>query len=325
VTAPTQAPAPRIADLDAPQLLRLLTARGLWLNLGATQLRLQSDSAPLASQLHAVYGHFPLQSADDWADLHLVIHRPNGLRRWLRPQVRLRCDSQYPFEPFPADSPLPMMEWGSNWLIGHRLNHLLLLHSGVVERDGLALVMPAVPGTGKSTLTAALSLSGWRLLSDEFGAFDPNAQAFRAMLKPVALKNQSIEVIRGFAAHAVFGPEFPKTRKGTVAHLGAQRDAVDRRQELAIPGAVILPRWQAGSKTELRPISASTLFSSLAFNAFNYQLLGEVGFRSVMHMTRCCLGWELTYSDLHEAIAALDELWPQVRNHHAAQQAKAAP
>ena len=133
--------------------------------------------------------------------------------------------------------------------------------------------MPALPGSGKSTLTAALSLNGWRLLSDEFGAFDPALGAFRALLKPIALKNASIGVIRTFARHARLGPEFPKTRKGTVAHLGADALSVARRHEPAAPGAVILPRWSAGSPTRLEPLSSDQLFSALAFNAFNYNTL----------------------------------------------------
>jgi hypothetical protein len=79
---------------------------------------------------------------------------------------------------------------------------------------------------------------------------------------------------------------------------------------------VVLPHWKAGSATSLTPLTQSTLFSSLAFNAFNYQLLGAAGFRAVMHLTRRCLGWQLTYSDLGDAISALNRLWPQVVAHH---------
>jgi hypothetical protein len=44
----------------------------------------------------------------------------------------------------------------------------------------------------------------------------------------VALKNESIGVIRAFAPQALLGPDFPKTRKGTVAHLAASAMAVAR-------------------------------------------------------------------------------------------------
>jgi HprK-related kinase A len=279
-------------------------------------MHVRSDSAALAAQLRAVYAAFAFNTLGSWADLHVQVLRPRNVRRWIAPHVLFRCDGRRPFEPFPADSPLPLLEWGGNWLIGQRLNDLLLLHAGVVERNGLALLMPALPGSGKSTLTAALSLSGWRLLSDEFGAFDPALGAFRAMLKPIALKNASIGIIKAFAGHARLGPEFPKTRKGTVAHLGADALAVARRREPAAPGAVILPKWSAGSPTKLEALSSDRLFSALAFNAFNYTTLGAVGFDAVIHLVRRCPAWTLIYSDLADALAAIDAVWPQVLARH---------
>ncbi len=318
MTLPTSAHPASLAQTALTELRDALGAKGVWLDLGTCTVRLRGGLASLAYQLQLAYGHFPFVAEAPWADIHVDIGRPRGLRRWIQPQVVFRCDGRLQFEPFPADSALPMFEWGTNWLIGHRLNDHLLLHAGVLERDGLALILPAVPGSGKSTLSAALSLRGWRLLSDEFGAFDPGSGAFRAMLKPVALKNQSIEVIRKFAPHARFGQEFTKTRKGTVVHLAAQEEAVARRNELAQPAAVVMPTWVAGSATQLRPLSPEVLFSSLAFNAFNYQTLGALGFHSALHLTRRCLGWELIYSDLDDALAALNVMWPTVREHHAA-------
>jgi HprK-related kinase A len=201
------------------------------------------------------------------------------------------------------------MEWGTNWLIGQRLNHLLLLHSGSLERDGLGLLLPATPGSGKSTLTAALAHRGWRLLSDEFGVCDPATGLLRAMLKPIALKNESIEVIRRFAPEAVIGPLFPKTRKGTVAHVAATADAVARRSDAARPALVVLPQWREGSATRLEPVGEEELFRALAFNAFNYEVLGATGFRAVLRLVRQCHGFRLQYSDLADALPALEALW----------------
>jgi len=270
------------------------------------------SSTALAAQIQSVYRHFPFQCAGEWADIHACVDDVGGWRRLIRPQVVFSADARVVFAPFPGDSPLPLLEWGCNWLIGHRLNHLLLFHAGALERDGLTLLLPATPGSGKSTLSAALSLRGWRLLSDEFGAFDPEAGCFRALLKPVALKNESIDVIRQFDPKATIGPAFPKTRKGTVAHLAAQKDAVQRRTETARPGAIILPRWEAGSATRWEPIPPHTAFSALAFNAFNYQLLGGIGFDAVLNIVRQCLAWQLIYSDLDDAIRTIEQAWPTV-------------
>lgn len=303
---------PCLGDVASVRIARGLAGPGLWLDVGAATVRVRSRSPHLPTQLQSVYRHFPLVEAAEWADAHVSLDPVGGWRRWFRPQVTFVADSRRPFAPFPANHPLPMLEWGANMLLGQRCNHLLLLHAGVVERDGLALVLPAVPGSGKSTLSAALSLSGWRLLSDEFGAFDPEAFAFRAMLKPVALKNRSIEVIRNFSAAAELGPVFPKTRKGDVAHLAASRHAVERRHQTATPGAVVLPCWVEGSATRFTRLQEPAMFRSLAFNAFNYQTLGAAGFEAALALTRRCLGWELVYSRLDEALAALDAIWPQV-------------
>lgn len=303
----------RVGEVEPAAILARLRSDRLWLDLGATSVRLASDSAALAHQIQQVYAQFPLLDDEPWADHHVRIVRGRGWRRVLRPQLEFEADLQRPFAPFPADTALPLFEWGSNWLIGKRLAHLLLLHAGVLERDGLALVLPAVPGSGKSTLTAALSLRGWRLLSDEFGAFCPTRRRFIAMLKPVALKNESIELIRRFAPHAVLGPLFPKTRKGTVAHLGASRDAVQRRHEWVRAGAIVLPHWVAEAPLTLTPQPPHLVFGALAFNAFNYQDNGERGFDAAAHLARACPGWQLTYSRLDEAVERLEHLWPQVR------------
>ena len=313
MTAATSTSHPKLSASPHATVTEALATGGLWLDVGAAVVRVRSGSAALSRDLQRVYGEFPLTVDGAFADIHVDIRTASGLRRWFGPQVELHCDGQHPFEPFSAHQALPLLEWGCNWMIGQRMNHLLLLHAGVVERNGLAMVLPATPGSGKSTLTAALAQRGWRLLSDEFGAFDPETMQFRAMLKPVALKNQSIDVLRSFAPEAVMGPSFPGTRKGTVAHLAPSADAVQRRHEGADAGAIVLPRWQAGCATRFERLEPQDAFPALAFNAFNYTQMGASGFRAAVHVVTHSLAWRLTYSDLDEAIAALDEAWPQVR------------
>jgi HprK-related kinase A len=303
-------PALRLGDAPLRAVVAAMEDDGLVLDLGAASLRLRSDVPALARALQAVAPEQAFPAEPGWVDFHVGVQQAPGLRRLLRPQVRFVCDAGQPFDPFPASHALPILEWGSNWLIGQHLHHLLLLHAGAVERDGCALLMPATPGSGKSTLTAALALRGWRLLSDEFGAWDPAQAAFVPMLKPVALKNASIDVIRSFDAAARLGPSYPGTRKGTVAHLAPPGDAFARRREPAAPGAFVFPHWLAGSATTFEPMEPDEVFGALAFNAFNYKLLGDVGFEAVVTLVRRCPAWRLQYSDLDDAVATLARHWP---------------
>jgi len=301
-----------IGSAGADRVAQLMASGGLFVDYGLASLRLHARSPSLADALHAVYRHFPLQAAaaGAWADIDLSVV-PHGRRRLSgqAPEVRLASDGRLIFDPFPADHGLPLVEWGCNWMVAQRMNHVLLLHAGAVERDGTALLLPALPGSGKSTLTAALALSGWRLLSDEFGALDPASFSLQPVLKPVGLKNASIDVIRTRFAGAELGPSFPKTHKGTVAHLAPPAAAVARRHEGARPGAIVLPRWQAGVATRFERLGAHEAFSALAFNSFNYAVLGETGFRAVLRVVRECPAWRLVYSDLDDALATLGRLW----------------
>ncbi|MFO1217433.1 MAG: HprK-related kinase A [Burkholderiaceae bacterium] len=301
-----------LQSIEEAALLRVLAGKGLALDCGAASLTLRSTNRALARQLRLAYANFPVVTESAWADIRVDIMPSQGVRRWLRPQVRFVCDGASPFEPFPAGAGLPLLEWGTNWVFGQRLNDLLLFHAGVVERDGHALLLPAVPGSGKSTLTAGLACRGWRLLSDEFGAWDFAQQSFWPVLKPIALKNQSIDVIRRFAPEARFGPSFPGTRKGTVAHLAADTQAVRRRHELARPGVIMLPRWSEGARTALEPLSMDRAFALLAFNSFNYATLGEDAYDAVVHLVRTCPTYSLVYSDLDQVVALLADRWPSL-------------
>ncbi|MFC1591888.1 hypothetical protein ACFL43_05145, partial [Thermodesulfobacteriota bacterium] len=49
-----------------------------------------------------------------------------------------------------------------------RIDRHLLLHAGVVERDGRAFIIYAPSGFGKTTLTLKLVSSGYRFFSDEY-------------------------------------------------------------------------------------------------------------------------------------------------------------
>ena len=84
----------------------------------------------------------------------------------------------------------------------------------------------------------------------------------------------------------------------------------------ARPGAFVLPKWQAGSPTRLEPLPPNQLFPALAFNAFNYGVLGATAFKAVVGLVDRCPGWQLVYSDLDEALAAINAIWPQVQERH---------
>jgi HprK-related kinase A len=184
-----------------------------------------------------------------------------------------------------------------------------MLHSGALERRGQALILPALPGSGKSTLTAALAYRGWRLLSDEFGLIEPESGLIRPIPRAVPLKNRSIPVIRDYLPEAHLGPVFPKTRKGEVSHLRPPLESIERQGERARPRWVCFPRFIEGLPgRRLARLDRSLAFTRLAQNAFNYRLLAETGFAALAALVRGCDCFSLEYGDLDQALAGIAEL-----------------
>jgi HprK-related kinase A len=238
--------------------------------------------------------------------------RVRGARAMVHPDVQFVVDGTTPFDPFPLAQALPMFEWGLNWVFAHRMHMYLLLHAAVVERGGLALVLPAWPGSGKSTLAASLASRGWRYLSDEFGAVPDCGVHVVPFARPVALKNESIDVMRAFDPDAFIGTVFPGTRKGTVAHMGVPTQSVLQGDRPAQIAAIVFPDFQPGAPTAVEPLAKAATVIKLAGNAFNYETVGERGFRIVTSMVHRCGSHVLRYGDLAGAHAALDDIMSNV-------------
>jgi len=298
----------RLGELEPRELRARLAGDGIGLDLGAARVRIRSDAAGFERAFSTVYQGFDASPSEGFYDVTVSLRRARGLRRYFRPQVELVADGGAVFAPFPADTHLPLLEWGINYLFATRLGFHLLLHAGVVELGGQAVILPAMPGSGKSTLTAALATRGFRLLSDEFGVVRLGDAMMLPLLRPVALKNESIDVIAKFAPGARIGPRFPKTRKGTVAHMAPDAHAVENRHVPATPALILFPRYDPRVGCVVEPERRSLGFTRLSINSFNYEMLGPAAFDAVARLVESCRAYRLVYSDMDRAIGAIRDL-----------------
>ncbi len=298
----------RLAELPADDFHRRLAETGILFRTGPFTVQVRSSDEAFADLFRRFYGQFPLVTVPAIADFHVRLSRPRGLHRWWRPQVEFLLDGRAPFLPYPLSHAFPLFEWGLNWSIAMQAHQFLMLHSAAVERNGRVLLLPAWPGSGKSTLCAALVSRGWRLFSDEFGLVRHEDGQLMPLPRPLPLKNRSIGVIRDFAPDAEFGPDFHGTRKGTVAHLRSTDACVQQAAVPAPPGWLVFPRYRAATPLQLESIGKPQAFLKLANNSFNYQLLGLQGFQGVTRLVRDCDCYILSYSNLDEAIEAINRL-----------------
>ena len=294
----------------APQLLeQRLAGVGMAFAAGPFNFRVRSRLPGVARALALLYENHPLLDSAEFCDCTLELNAPSLLRRWLRPQVQARFQGRPLFEPLPQDQAYALLEWTMNWWISNHAHQYLLLHAAVVARDdGRALILPAPPGSGKSTLCAALIQRGWRLLSDEMAMICMRTGLVHGMARPVSLKNQSLQVIRCFEPAVVLGAAAHDTAKGTVAHLKPRpSDALDAARP-AHAAWVVFPRYVAGAPAILKPRSEADALMELGRNAFNYALLGLDGFNALVTLVSHCRSFDFSYGQLDEAIGVFDQL-----------------
>lgn len=296
-----------VTDYPFAKIRRKLAAAGLYLNIGGFVSHIRSDIDLVAEGIYQLYAGAPVLDADCFADFHIALKRPANHRRWLKPQVLFSFDDFVPFKPLPYAQAFALLEWGLNWCISTHAQQFLIIHAAAVEKSGFTAILPAPPGSGKSTLTAGLVSRGWRLLSDELTLIT-QAGMIQPIARPISLKNRSIEVIRDFAPDAFIGKVVTDTIKGTVAHMRAPADSVARVMEPAAPGWIIFPKFVADAPALLEPAERSHAFIELAENAFNYSLQGTQGFLRLGNLIDCTEAHHFSYGNLEEAVAIFDQL-----------------
>lgn len=297
-----------VADLPVAELHRRLRGPGLDLVTGRFRTRVVSGLPEVATGIVELYRDFPIEPDEGFADFHVAVARPRGLRRWYRPQVLFRFDGRSVFKPLPGNQAFPMLEWGLNWCVTTQVHHYLLFHAAVVANGERALVMPGPPGSGKSTLCAALVTQGWRLLSDEMAVLDLESGLIHGLARPVSLKNESIPALRAFAPDAFVSAPCHDTLKGTVAHLRPPVASVERMDTAARPGWIVFPRFVPGADTRRVSRGRDTAFFDLVSNAFNYSALGDIAFERTVDLVAQSDCHDFSYSHLAEAVTCLGEL-----------------
>jgi HprK-related kinase A len=298
----------KLSALTQKRLSQSIKGQGLAFRIGPFNIRLSSPIAHVSEHIGCLYGGFDTVSDEEFIDFNVTVQAPFSIRRYFRPQVNFSFDGFSPFKPLPYTQAAAFFEWGLNWCVANHSHQFLIIHAAVVELNGQAFIFPGTPGSGKSTLCAALVCRGWRLLSDEMALLSLSDHLVYPIPRPVSLKNESLDVIQRFSESAIIGPIVQDTTKGTIGHMRPPDDSVNLSTLPAQPYKVIFPKYKQGAHTELTPLSKGRTLLKLAENSFNYSALGVTGFTSLVKLCDTSDCFEFSYSNLDEAIALFTDL-----------------
>lgn len=276
-----------------------MTSSCSYLHLPPFCFQIQTDLPLVQKNLQLIYGD-ALKPTADYTDYFINVKSGSGLRKFISRQVRFLSDQKEPFKPINLDSGYALLEWGMNWCVATQEMRFVIIHAAVLEKDGKAVLFPAPPGSGKSTLTAWLAFNGWRLLSDEMALMIPGSQTVVPFVRPICLKNRSITLAKSWFPSAHFSTIAKNTHKGDVVHLSPPSHSWDNNTVPAQVVAIVFPRYDKNEALTVTQLNQAQAFSALAENAFNFSLGGQAGFETIVQLVEKSQCYEACYNDVAE-------------------------
>lgn len=276
------------------------------LNTAPFSVTVTNRSSRLRAAIAELYPSHILSATDPLRiyDFSLTVQRQ--FSGWGRP-FHVSSGQQH-FRMTDAGQLVPVFEWGVNWCVASYQHQYLAIHAAVLERHGRALIMPAPPGSGKSTLCAALMQEGWRLLSDEMCLIDLVSGEIVPYVRPLSLKNQSLALLQKWYPQAQIKQITHGTTKGTVGYMLPSERSWLAYQQRAVPAWVLFPQYNADQDLLLTRVSKADAMMHLANNSFNYTVLAELGFSSLSTLVQNTDAYRLEYSCIEQALSELNQL-----------------
>jgi HprK-related kinase A len=301
-----------ISGLSFQEVSAALAGPGLRVSLGPVNVRIQTRLQELARQIFVLYAKHEL-AEDDIAEIHVRVIARRFIRKPFSAAVECLLDGQSVLPAVPVAQALDLLERCIKLAFVTRINYLLLFRAASLERNGHVLLLPGQQRSGKTTLSVALIRHGYRLLSDEFGILDLRSGQFVPMPTALSLSHESIQVLRQFSPEADMGQATGDAGFGTAKYLRPPEESVRRAGETASARWTVFPAFSAlgeapDERFELEPLTEGTMFLMLATHSYDYEILGAEGFRAVSQLVRSCRGYSLAYSDLENAVIALNDL-----------------
>jgi len=185
-------------------------------------------------------------------------------------------------------------------------NHLV--HGGAVVRNRRGVLLPASSGSGKSTIVAALALSGFDFFSDEVAILTKGGYLL-PFPKAISLKEGGWQAISAIFPQASLGAAPSPTNGGSASHLIPPKLPSSSMVESGCyVDLVVLPRYAPQEATSLQPVSKTAALARLVQESLNLSLLGKDGFDILFDVVQRAKCYALTTNNLTQAVQLLEGL-----------------
>jgi hypothetical protein len=179
----------------------------------------------------------------------------------------------------------------------------VLVHAGAVAYADYGVLLPASPGSGKTTLVAGLLAADFRYLSDEVAVCNPDDWHLLPFPKCLCVKSGGASALAPLYPQLTGQVPRLQVDHETVWYLSPPPQAWPSRP---VPlRYVVVPRYVAGGPTELVPIARSAALAAIAAQSFGLADHYADRLGTLVEVLRHVDCYRLTISDLRPAVDAL--------------------
>jgi len=190
-------------------------------------------------------------------------------------------------------------------VIARSVDDHVLMHASAATLAGVTVVLAADMESGKTTTVAGLLRSGFDYVTDEAVAIDPSTGMVTPFPKTLSLDHGSWPL---FPECAPLHRTHPRVQWFVEPHqLGA------RARTAPVPGpeVVLFPKYVAGARTEMVPVSAAEATHELARMTFRFAQHPRRNLDVAAHLARTATCARLRIGDLEEAVELVHQMVSQ--------------
>jgi hypothetical protein len=176
----------------------------------------------------------------------------------------------------------------------------LLFHAAGLVWQSRGLLLPGRIASGKTTLSAWLTMQGFDFLSDELIFVPAGSTIMQALTRPLNVKSPSRSVLRPYFDFDRFAAQLFSTPRGDLIPVELLRP----QNELRAPTlhAIILPRYAAAADFKLESLSPAQAAFALIETLINARNLPDQGMPELARLARSVPAQQLVYSDFAQLV-----------------------
>ncbi|HVE63502.1 MAG TPA: hypothetical protein VNB94_06855 [Mycobacteriales bacterium] len=256
----------------------------------------RTDSVEVGRQLETVFGGFA--PATGAGTTYSLIDEGESIQH----RYRIYCDDTLLSQATTLSWSIAVLLQNVNQQVISRSSaDLVLLHAAGAERNGVGVVLPAPMECGKTTTVSGLLRRGFRYLTDEAVAIDPATLLVQPFPKALSIDRGSWPVLPDF--------EPPPPRlvldQWQVPPSAIRPDLVSGP---VLPRLFVLPRYQAGVRTALEPLSRAKTLMALVECTFEFPGQPRRNLETLGRVLAGCDCYRLDIGNLDQAVDLISGL-----------------